>query len=156
MQILALFSASVASYFFLFIERQKNSEYWVQFSWVFCSIATTAIAKKVILLDGKLFFACFVSSSCPISIVLMSVICSRNPWIFVNAFSGRSWRVNLRIFAASQFFFRWFKFKNSMILKLRAVIIYPHPLKYEIDNDGYSLIILAYRNPRDLDNCMWK
>lgn len=74
MEIPALFSASVTIYLFLIIKRQKNSEYWVQFSWAFCSIATNAIAKKIILLDAKLFYACFVSISRPVSIVLMLVV----------------------------------------------------------------------------------
>ena len=153
MEIPALFSASVASYLFLIIERQKNSEYWVQFSWVFCSIATTAIAKKIILLDARLFYACFVSSSRPVVLMLVVREIFEYLWMrFLGDLEG--WIVGF--LRQVNFFLRWFKFENSMILKLRAVIIYPHPLKYEIDNDGYSLIVLAYRNPRDLDNCMWK
>lgn len=139
MQILALFSASVASYFFLFIERQKNSEYWVQFSWVFCSISTTAIAKKVILLDGKLFFACFVSSSCPISIVLMLFVREILEHLWMRFLGDLEAWILLEFFAVSQFFSRSSKFENSTILELRDDIIYPPPpLEYGIDNDGYS------------------
>ena len=148
MQILALFSASVASYFFLFIERQKNSEYWVQFSWGFCSIATIAIAKKVILLGAKLFYACFVSSSRPVSIVLMLVVREIFEYLWMHFLGDHeAWILGflrkVNVFAVIQV---W-KQHDSEVTGCHYLSA---PPKYEIDNDGYSLIIFAYRNPRDL------